>query len=172
MANNEEKSPLHARKAALRAKLDVIEGQFRQDLQDLRDDLNPVKRVKKAVTNFINPVANSVQATIATKGPVTRRIAAFADTEVGDIAKAGIANMALRSGINVVGRMLLPGWKWKVARMLIPIATRQSATQQLVPAAKRGLISVLEWVEERTSDRHCPVKSQEMPKPLPAETIK
>lgn len=171
MTNNKEKSPLYARKAALKAKLEVIEGQFRQDLQDLRDDLNPVKRVKKAVTNLVSPLTNSIQTTMQTQGPATRRIAAFANTELGDIAKASLRSAAFTTGMNVIGRTLLPGWKWRVARMLIPVATRQQTVQQLAPVAKKGLIAALEWIEKRTSDRPYAVKHAERPT-LVAETTR
>lgn len=128
MKNNLSPADLEARKATLKAKLEVIEALFRQDLNDLRDDLNPGKQMVNLVKRL------------------------FAPAPAMQLAKSGAANFALNTGVNMVGRMLLPGWKWKVARHVVPAVAPDLGNTLGVVAdkAKEGLIEALEWVVQKT----------------------
>ncbi|HND89054.1 MAG TPA: hypothetical protein PK971_12030 [Saprospiraceae bacterium] len=128
MKNNLSHADLEARKAALQAKLEVIEAQFRQDLDDLREDLNPGKQIMNLVKRM------------------------FAPAPVLQIAKSGAANFALNTGVNMVGRMLLPGWKWKVARHVVPAVAPDlgHTLETAAESARKGLIKALEWVADKT----------------------
>lgn len=128
MKNNVSLEDLQLRKQVLKSRLNMIEAQFRQDLKELKDDLDPTRQLMN--------MAKKV----------------FAPRPMFDAAKSGLTNMAVNTGINTIGKMLLPGWKWRVARMAAPLVQQQMQKMEVGTKVKNGLIEALEWVAEKTAD--------------------
>lgn len=128
MKNNISSEDLQLRKQVLKARLNMIEAQFRQDLQELREDLNPTRQLVNMAKRVLAP------------------------RPMFSAAQSGLTNMAINTGINTVGNMLLPGWKWRIARMAAPLVQRQLKEMEVGAKVKNGLIDALEWVAEKTAD--------------------
>lgn len=141
MKNNLSNATLEARKAALKARLEVIETQLRQDLGDLRNEIDPGKQVMNLAKRFLSPSPGM------------------------QLVKSGVVNLALNTGMDLVGRMLLPGWKWKVARHVVPAVapTLRHTLESAGESGRKGLIKALEWVVQKTGgDPDLPATPQEL----------
>ena len=122
MNNEGTIADLRARKQALKLKLIEDRQLIRQDFQDLKADINPLKQAGKFVKNLLLP------------GHETK------ENNLLDVGLDAAVNMAVGS--------LVPSPKLAaIAPLLV-----KNALRHVAPPLKKGLLKSLKWVAAKTED--------------------
>lgn len=124
MNNINEKVRL--RKAALRTRLAETRGLIRQDLRDLKEDLNPLQTAGRVVKNLLTP-----DSTEASSG--------------SPLLKIGV-----NTGLSVLAGRILPGIGPKAVRAVAPLLIDNVATH-VAPKARKTAARFLRWVADKTA---------------------
>ena len=119
---------LQQRKAAIRARMDHSRTLIRQDINDLREELNPLKTIGQLVGSMLQPAP---------------------DAKISD---SGILNFGVDTGISLLINRFIPAHSRNIATVLAPVLVKNLMTHfgpQLRSAAEKAL----EWVVEKTAEK-------------------
>lgn len=147
MNNGTANQALRYRKAELQAKIRQTRSIIRQDIQDLKDDLNPFKAAGHMVKNMLKPSPD------------------------GQMTNSGVLNFGLDTGISMLVNRILPGGR-NVAKVIAPMLLKNLATH-VIPKARDKAEEFLRWVAERTDEEpepYTPVKKFKKNKNLAKKT--
>lgn len=124
MNNINEK--VRQRKAALRARLSETRGLIRQDIRDLKEDLNPLQTAGRVVKNLLTP--NATEAS----------------------AGSPLLKFGVNTGLSMLAGRILPGIGPKAVRAVAPLLIDNVATH-VAPKARKTAARFLRWVADKTA---------------------
>lgn len=119
---------LQQRKSAIQARLEHSRTLIRQDLNDLREDLNPLKTIGQLVGNMLQPAPDA------------------------QISESGILNFGVDAGISLLINRFIPAHSRNIATLVAPVLLKNLITHfgpQLQSAAEKALV----WVAEKTAEQ-------------------
>lgn len=119
---------LQQRKAAIRARLDHSRTLIRQDINDLREDLNPLKNIGQLVGNMLRPAQDA------------------------QISESGILNFGVDTGISLLVNRFIPAHSRNIVTLIAPILLKNLMTH-FGPQLKSAAEKALEWVVEKTAEK-------------------
>lgn len=124
MNNGTVHQHLRHRKAELRAKITQTRALIRQDVNDLKEDLNPIRAAGHVIKNMLQP------------------------SEDGQMTNSGVLNFGIDTGISMLVNRFIPGGR-NAAKIIAPVLLKNLATH-VVPTAREKAEQFLHWIADKT----------------------
>jgi hypothetical protein len=119
---------LDQRKAQIKAKLEQSRLLIRNDVNDLKEDLNPLQAAGNLVKQMLNPAP------------------------AAQLTNSGIVNFTIDTGISILINRFLPGANKNLVQVVAPVLVKNLASN-VVPKLRKTAETALEWVVEKTNKK-------------------
>lgn len=116
---------LEQRRSQLKSKLEQNRAFIRDDIKELKEDINPLRTAGNIVKNMLNPAGSA------------------------RLTDSNVLNFGLDTGISFLVNRFIPGTGHNVARVLGPVLIK-NLTSHVVPKLRDTSVTFLEWVVEKT----------------------